>query len=100
MASRHLHGLFISAFELHREKVVVRIFTSRPTSLADLRARLTLADDLGTDYVLWATAPDVIDGKAALEFRPALPRAAGALSLREPGVGTHVFAREDSTIRR
>ena len=48
---------------------------------------------------MWATAPQLIDGKAELEFTPALPLTAAALALSEPGVSTNVVALEGRTIR-
>ena len=99
MASRHLHGLFLAGIELHAEKVAIRIFTSRPTQLSDLKARLRLLDDRGTDYVMQTDAPAVIDGKAIIEFTPGLPPTAGSLAIDEPGVRSVIYAPEGSTIR-
>ena len=55
---------------------------------------------MGTTYTMWATAPQLIDGRAELEFTPALPRTAAALALSEPGVSTNVVALRGSTLRR
>jgi hypothetical protein len=39
IAARHGHGLFLAGIELHHDRIAVRIFTSRPTQLRDLKER-------------------------------------------------------------
>jgi hypothetical protein len=91
-------GLFITETELHEEKIVFRIFASRPTRLDDLKSRFTLSDDVGTEYVLETETPELIDGKAALVFTPGPPPAARRLSLSEPGRSLVLYSTEDSLL--
>jgi hypothetical protein len=98
MASRHTRGLFIAGIEVHAQKVGVRVFLSRPTPLAELKEKLALSDDLGTSYVMTTERPDVIDGKATLEWTLGLPDAAGVLAIDSPGRRTWIGAREGCTI--
>lgn len=83
--SRFRRGLFIHSIEFHADRVVFRVFTSRPTSFTELRERMTLRDSVGTDYVMQPF--EDIDGKGAFELVPGVPPNARSLHFGEPGQG-------------
>ena len=91
--SRFKGGLLVVNVEIRRDRIVFSVFTSRPTARAELRARLTLADSEGTEYVM-APGPEVIDGKGTIEFLPGLPNDATSLALKEPGRSLNLLAQK------
>jgi len=81
--ARFRGGLFIASIEFHPERVVFNVFTSRPTPYAELAERLTLHDNLGTDYTLQPF--EEIDGKGTFHFTPGIPSDAKSWHLGKPG---------------
>lgn len=81
--ARFRGGLFFISIEFHPDRVVFRVYTSRPTPFAELSERLTFRDNLGTEYAMQPF--DEIDGKGAFEFSPGIPAAATSWQLGEPG---------------
>ena len=80
-------GVFVTGLDRQADRVVVSLFTSRPTRLDDLRGRLRLHDSAGTEYALVTREPDVIDGRGQLAFTPSTPEGVSWLKLEEPGAG-------------
>jgi hypothetical protein len=71
LADRRGHrGLRFVVIELYRDRVLVRLFASRPIPFADLQTRLRFHDDSGTEYTLQPSGTDVIDGKERLNSDP------------------------------
>jgi hypothetical protein len=64
-------GLYLLAIELHREGVVLRLYTSRPTPSAELVRRLRLLDKTPTTFVCDPPETEIVDGRGVLFFRPA-----------------------------
>jgi hypothetical protein len=73
LGDRGDRGLFIYEVEMTRDRLTIRFFTSRAMSAEDVRQRLHPKDSSGTEYAVARIAPDPIDGKGVIEFRPVPP---------------------------
>lgn len=89
-AGKLRNGLYIRAIAMYEDRIVFEVFASRRLDATDL-AELVLTDDVGTKYELALPESGVLEGKAGLEFRPALPAAASTFHLSEPGWGLHAW---------
>jgi hypothetical protein len=96
--SRFRGGLFIESIEFQADRVAFRVFTSRPTSFAELRERMTLRDGVGTDYVMQPF--DEIDGRGLFAFVPGVPPDAHSLQFGEPDHGLVVAELIDADSER
>jgi hypothetical protein len=96
--TRFRKGLFIVSIMSHPERVVFSVFTSRATSFVELAERLTLRDNLGTDYVMQRF--DNIDGRGSFEFLPGIPAAAASWNFGEAGGPWIVWARRSNELDR
>lgn len=89
-AGKLRNGLYVRALAIYDDRIVFEVFASRPWESKELED-LVLADDVGTTYELALPASGVLEGKAVLEFRPALPAGTSTLHLSQPGWGLHVY---------
>jgi len=91
--TRFKGGVFVVDVEIRRDRILFSVYTSRATTLDELRARFTLRDSEGTVYVM-ASGGEAIDGKGTIEFVPGLPDDETSLTLGEPGRWLHLFAQK------
>jgi hypothetical protein len=87
-AGKIRNGLYIRAIAMYEDRIVFEVFASRPLDATDLD-ELVLTDDVGTDYELVLPKSGVLEGKAGLQFRPALPDQASTFRLGQPGWWVH-----------
>jgi hypothetical protein len=83
------NGLYLRGVALYADRISFEVFASRSLAWEDLRT-LQLHDDAGTEYQLVEPEGGVIDGRAEIEFRPAVPARWASLDLGQPGWGLHI----------
>jgi hypothetical protein len=92
-SSRHhwANGLYLLGLDLYPDRLTLRVFTSRPVSTAELVERLTLNDAANTPFETRAPDGEYLDGRGAIEFKPAPPDGFARLTLRD-GRGSSLFS--------
>jgi hypothetical protein len=84
------NGLYLRSVVLYADRISFEVFASRPLTGEDLRT-LRLLDDLGTQYEMAPPEGGVLDGRAEIEFEPAVPPQWSHLHLTQPGWGLRML---------
>jgi hypothetical protein len=87
------NGLFLRGAALYEDRIVFEVFASRALHVEDDLADLRFTDDVGTKYEMVPPESGAIEGKALIEFRPAVPAGWSHLHLSQRGWGHHVVRR-------
>jgi hypothetical protein len=84
-ASRHHwpNGVYILGWDVFADRLVLRLFTSRPVKSRELLGRLKPFDSVGTNFMASPPDSEFIDGRGIIEFRPAPPDRLSRLGLRD-----------------
>ena len=89
------NGLFLNGVVLYEDRIVFEVFASHALHTQGDLSDLRFTDDLGTKYEMVPPESGAIEGKACIEFRPAVPAGWSHLQLSQPGWGHHVVRRPE-----
>jgi hypothetical protein len=90
------NGLFLRGVALYDDRVAFEVFASRALNMEDI-ADLRFTDDVATEYEMVPPESGAIEGKARIEFTPAVPVGWSHLHLSQPGWGHHIVRRPELT---